>query len=52
MRCRSAAGPTSAGDRPGLSTPLRSAVHRMPIPVDKSGGQLVDNALPAATAGG
>jgi hypothetical protein len=52
MRCRPAAGPKIAGDRPGLSTPLRSAVHRMPIRVDKSGGQLVDKALPAPAAGG
>ena len=52
MRGRSAAGSKSAGHRPGLSTSLRSAVHRMPIPVEKSGGQLVDKALPAATAGG
>ena len=51
MRCRPAAGPTSAGDRPGLSTPPRSAVHQMPIRVDKSGGQLVDKALPAPAAG-
>jgi hypothetical protein len=52
MKGRAAAGWKGALPRTGLSTPPRSAVHRMPGPVDKSGGQLVDKALPAATAGG
>jgi hypothetical protein len=52
MKCRPATARYGPATAPGLSTPRRSAIHRMPIPVDKSGGQLVDKALPAATTGG
>lgn len=37
---------------PALSTRIGRTVHHLPDPVDKSGRQLVDNALPAVTADG